>query len=233
MARGIWILTLALAGVACSSASGSGGGSGTVNGGIGKICAADTDCPSGLGCRVDTQEWISHHQCTTACSTDADCTAQYGSHTECIGAGVCVSKCLDDSDCPAGTVCNENGWCGNTGPGSGVPKCSGSPTPCELLDSTQCIGALGCSGGGCSGSGPSCYSQYSSYSCSAIQGCYWSSSSSSCSGSAFPCDLNSTSASCTGESGCYWSGCSGVQASCESNPASLCQYSPGCALVPQ
>lgn len=134
----------ALSALACSSSGGSGGGaggssSGTLNGGLGQVCDADSQCAAELYCNVDTQDWILHRQCSTYCDSSDECKAKFGSHTSCIGANLCVSDCLDDSDCPPNTHCGDFGWCEHTGPGSGVPECTGTPTPCSLLDSTQCI----------------------------------------------------------------------------------------------
>ncbi|MBI5534304.1 MAG: hypothetical protein HY898_16385 [Deltaproteobacteria bacterium] len=217
----------------CSSSS-DGGASEPLNGGIGQICSS-SDCPAGLSCRSDTKDWIAHHQCTMGCSTSGECTSKFGPNTMCIGAAICVSTCTSDTGCPTGTVCNENGWCGNTGPGSGVPVCSGTPTPCSLLDHSTCITAFGCTAAAdCSGVPASCYSQSTSYTCSSMDGCSWSSSSSSCSGSATPCSLISGPSTCGSQSGCHWNeSCSGVQDPCGKTSASLCKYAPGCSLVYQ
>jgi hypothetical protein len=209
----------------------------TLNGGLGQVCETAAECKSGLTCRTDTADWIAHKQCTSACSDDTDCQSKYGSHTMCIGAHICVSKCLDDADCPSGTQCSEYGWCNHTGPGSGVPKCVGTPTPCGLLSGTECAGTLGCTtSGSCGGVAESCYSQYSQYACDALTGCYWSSTSRSCSGITTPCTSHATESSCRYQSGCHWSSaCTGQQSatSCESQGAALCKYAPGCTLVNQ
>ena len=235
--RSFFVFALAVpAFVGCSSTDASGGG-GNVNGGIGARCADSAGCAKGQTCRSDSTDWIAHHQCTTECSTDAECTGTYGNHTMCIGAHICVSKCLDDSNCPSGTTCNENGWCGNTGPGSGVPSCAGAPTPCNVLGQTDCATSLGCTwSGDCTGASDSCYSQHDSYSCSSQRGCYWSSSSSTCSGSSSPCSAGSSDYSCTSQKGCHWNAsCSGTpfEASCQKISAALCKYTPGCTLLPQ
>jgi Cys-rich repeat protein len=147
----------------CSSSDNAASNNLALNGGIGAICSDSSGCAKGETCRSDTSEWISHHQCTATCASDADCTSAYGNHTMCIGAHVCVSKCLDDSNCPSGTICNENGWCGNTGPASGVPICSGTPEPCSaILDETSCFSAIGCSWNGY------CYGAQSETSCKKI-----------------------------------------------------------------
>jgi hypothetical protein len=208
-----------------------------INGGVGKVCASSADCAGGLNCHVDTIDWISHDQCTTSCQSDADCTGAFGSHTMCIGAHICVSKCLDDKDCPAHTTCSENGWCEHNGPGSGVPKCSGIPTACSLLTETECATTLGCSSSGsCSGFAESCSSQLSSFTCQSLSGCYWDSTTNFCAGSTLACSDYSSQSSCGLHSGCSWSAsCSGEQLAktCESQSPSLCKYAPGCSLVPQ
>jgi hypothetical protein len=122
------------------------------------------------------------------------------------------------------------------GPGSGVPTCTGTPTPCAGLTETDCIGALGCLStlGQCSGIARDCYAQFDSYSCDRIQGCYWSSSSSSCSGVPESCDLMAGSGSCGLQPGCSWTpgSCSGTPDSCGTMPPSLCTTQPGCLLSP-
>ena len=197
---------------ASSGAGGTGDGGPLLNGGLGRVCNTDADCPTGLTCNLDPEDWISHRQCSTFCDTSDFCESKFGSHTMCIGANLCVSKCLDDTDCPPTTRCNSNDWCENTGPGSGVPKCTGTPTPCSLLGQFECSGSLGCTwSGDCTGVSSSCYSQYDSYSCTSQEGCYWSSSSSSCSGSSWSCNLFSSQFTCTDQEGCSWRGdCTGT-----------------------
>lgn len=146
-----WIRTcgavVVVAVVACSSGGGGGGSSlGTLNGGIGQTCNTDSACPGDTQCNIDESDWIMHHQCTSYCDSSDECQAKFGPHTSCIGANLCVSDCLDDSDCPPKTRCGDFGWCEFTGPGSGVPKCTGSPTPCALLGASEC-GVSGCQWG--------------------------------------------------------------------------------------
>jgi hypothetical protein len=229
----------------CSSGADGGGTPGgwgpgstvaPLNGGIGEICSTATACPTGLDCRFDDVDWISHHQCTTSCAADSDCTAKFGNHTMCIGAGICVSKCLDDTDCPKGTLCStENGWCENTGPGSGVPKCEGTPTPCDLL-TTECASSPGCtSSGECTGASPSCLSRLSDVTCAELPGCYWNTAYAECEGVSRACSSNFDQVSCIEEPGCSWSAtCSGTTtSSCASQSAALCEHTFGCALIPQ
>jgi hypothetical protein len=224
-----------------SGGSAGGGGSGgrtqLLNGGIGRICDSDADCPNGLTCNIDTVDWIAHRQCSTYCETSEFCEDNFGDYTMCIGANLCVSKCLDETHCPESTLCNSNDWCENSGLGSGVPKCAGTPTPCSLLGEFECASSLGCSwSADCSGAASSCYLQYDSFSCTSQDGCYWSSSSSSCSGSATSCRLLSAQYLCTSQDGCYWNGsCIGtpLESTCDEIAAALCDYTPGCTLVPQ
>lgn len=216
-----------------AGSAGTSGGSGpasTVNPTIGKPCEVSSDCAPGLSCRFDT-DYIAHKQCTTSCDVEATCLA-VEPNSFCIGANVCVHACQSSADCPAKTLCNDNGWCERTGPGSGVPYCGGFATPCELLvDDLQCIAALGCSDdSSCSGVAQSCYSQFDSFSCSSQDGCNWSSVLESCSGSAHSCSSYSFDFQCDSQAGCYFTpGCAGVARSCSEIPVALCSNQPGCS----
>jgi hypothetical protein len=59
--------------------------------------------------------------------------------------------------------------------------------------------------GSCSGVSESCYTQFYSFSCYEVDGCFWSSSSEDCSGLSRSCFLYSDSFSCSQQPGCYWS----------------------------
>lgn len=205
----------------------------SVAGGIGQTCERDSDCPDGLSCREDVTSYVAHHQCTRACKSGAECTA-FAEGTMCIGAEVCTLRCRTDADCPSKTHCIDAGWCKREGKGSGVPSCSGLPTPCFGRSSAFCLLSLGCShqSSNCSGFSDSCFTQSSSIACSGVQGCYWSSSSSTCSGSAWSCDLMLGSASCVSQRGCSWraESCSGLARPCSELAAAACALQPGCSL---
>lgn len=201
-----------------------------VAGSLGTACESDADCKSPLLCHSDTEDYIGHKQCTTPCSTSDTCEASFGETSFCIGAGICVRGCLVNSDCTALTLCNDAGWCKRSGPGSGIPKCTGTATPCSLLSGLSCLDSLGCTDSSrCSGISTSCYSLYSSYTCSSQDGCYWSSSSSSCSGSSYMCSSFSSSGSCGLQEGCSWtSSCTGVPLGCDDYTPGTCYTQPGC-----
>lgn len=222
--------------------SGHGGSTstaGSANGGspgkslqkIGKPCETSDDCPTGLFCRYDS-DYIAHKQCTLDCDDSATCeAAEKGAF--CIGAQVCVHACTTQADCGPKTKCGSAGWCERTGPGSGVPYCAGLATPCSLLTGFECTSSSGCRDDSrCSGVAESCYSQFSSFSCNDVEGCYWSSSSESCSGSSRSCSGFSLSSSCVSQPGCNWSeSCSGIARSCDETLTALCTTQPGCSLV--
>lgn len=226
------------AGASCSTSGSGGSGGGTAesgapaNGSVGSPCASSTDCNTGLTCHIDTTDYIAHEQCSASCDSDEQCTSMFGTQTFCIGAHICVQACRDNADCPAKTICTSNRWCERSGPGSGVPTCGGSATPCSILTDSQCSSALGCSSNsGCQGLSTSCYSLFSSFECTSQEGCYWDSTGSTCSGSAESCDLFFGSGSCALQTGCTWhGGCSGSPLPCSELTASLCTQTPGCSL---
>lgn len=201
--------------------------------GIGRPCMEDDECESGQTCRVDTTNYVAHGQCTVTCDSGEACESAFGKETMCIGAEVCVARCLTDEDCPEQTECIDAGWCKRQGPGSGVPTCTGVSTPCSLLAGSECSSALGCyDDSSCGGVSESCFSQFSSFSCNDVDGCYWSSSSGgSCSGSSRSCTSYASDFSCGDQPGCRWDeGCGGTASACADLPASLCGSQPGCSL---
>jgi hypothetical protein len=109
-------------------------------------------------------------------------------------------------------------------------SCAGVSTSCSVLSLGTCSTASGCSWKReCTGIADSCYSQYSSYACTSLDGCYWSSSSDSCSGVSRSCSSQLSSLSCS-DQGCNWNeSCSGISTSCFSifSQAS-CLSQPGC-----
>ncbi len=119
------------------------------------------------------------------------------------------------------------------GTGGTEAYCGGVATPCSLVSNSQCALVTGCKlGGSCTGVSSSCYSQFSSYSCNALQGCYWSSSSKKCSGSSWSCTLFSGSSSCIYQKGCYWDDeCEGISAACSTLSVEDCADQPGCHVA--
>lgn len=109
-------------------------------------------------------------------------------------------------------------------------RCVGVTTPCSLRDSISCQQGNGCTlDEDCTGFSSSCYGQIGVYSCTAIQGCVWASSSKSCIGSAWSCSSFSGSLSCTGQPGCNWhSDCTGLAPLCSSLSEFTCGLEPGC-----
>lgn len=197
---------------------------------VGRPCETNTDCDSSMVCYSDSSTYIAYHQCTAYCDDSETCEAQFGVNSFCIGANICVLACRSDADCTTTTRCNDAGWCERT---TGVPRCTGSILPCSTLSETDCYSALGCDvESECAGVADSCYSQFSSYSCMTISGCYWSSSSDSCSGVASSCSSQYSEYSCV-DQGCQWSGgCSGTRSvdSCDELSPALCKFEPGCML---
>lgn len=171
-------------------------------------------------------------QCTKTCTADTDCESLVPG-AFCIGAMVCVRACITDSDCPTLTHCTDNKWCERTGPGSGVPYCGGTATPCALLTSTTCYDSLGCSmDGTCSGVATGCFGIFDELTCLEQQGCIWDSSLSECSGAADSCDGMIGQFTCTGQQGCSWdASCSGTPLPCSTTAVSLCTQTPGCQLL--
>ncbi len=120
---------------------------------------------------------------------------------------------------------------GGTGGTISIPKsCRGVAASCSSRTSGTCASVRGCSTEGeCDGLSSSCYSQYSSYSCTSQQGCYWSSLNKSCSGSARSCRLFSGSSSCVSQNGCSWRyTCEGVSTACVLLGEFDCEQQPGC-----
>jgi len=112
----------------------------------------------------------------------------------------------------------------------GSTKCSGVAEDCNLRGSASC--SFGCTwGGSCGGYASSCYSQFDSFSCNDLEGCYWSYTSNTCSGSSYACSTFPGSASCGGQSGCSWqSACDGYPTPCDLLTADECPSQPGCHL---
>jgi hypothetical protein len=219
-----------------SGLGGSGGGAtNTSTSNLGKACDTDVECGAGLTCHLDSVDYMVHRQCSTYCSSSADCQSAFGANSTCIGANLCVANCASDADCGPSTHCNDLGWCERSGPGSGNPYCAGVPTPCSALTEQTCYSQLGCSPDGqCDGISSSCYAQFTSYSCDTLDGCYWSSYYDDCSGVSWSCNMYTTSSSCTGQDGCNWAGsCTGtpLETSCGDVYPSLCSGTPGCTLM--
>ena len=217
-------------GGANGSSAGSGGSStGKPLEKFGKPCETSADCPSGLSCHMDP-DYIAHKQCTATCADGPECEAvEAGAF--CIGAHVCVHACETQADCGPKTRCGSAGWCERTGPGSGVPYCGGVATPCALLTDLTCISSSGCHDDSrCGGAAESCYSQFDSFSCNDVEGCYWSSN--RCSGSSQSCSSFSGRYTCQDQPGCHWNAdCSGSARSCGQIYSALCSTQPGCNLV--
>lgn len=112
-------------------------------------------------------------------------------------------------------------------------RCVGTPTPCSSLSTSTCLSTQGCrTSGTCTGVSSLCSWQTSSYSCGALQGCYWSYSSSSCSGFSWACFDFSKSSSCIYQKGCSWkSNCEGVATPCSLLSEYTCTTQPGCSWL--
>ena len=208
-------------GNAGSSASTAGAGAGLPPPakGLGTACATDADCTAPLACRFDTVDYTADMQCTEPCQSDDACTTAFGKNSLCIGANICVHACTTDADCSAKTHCNIDGWCERTGPGSGVPYCTGAATPCAGQSDSACILSSGCTDNAkCSGLAEDCFDQFDDFSCTGLGGCFWDSVSMSCSGEAQTCDEMFDQLSCSLQIGCTWSGgCTGIPDTCDHN----------------
>ncbi len=116
--------------------------------------------------------------------------------------------------------------------GTGGPskRCAGVNTPCSLRGTATCELGLGCTlDENCEGFVGSCYSQFSVYSCTALEGCFWASSSKKCSGSSRSCSSFAGPASCGGQDGCSWtSDCTGTAPLCSDLSEGSCGLEPGC-----
>jgi len=121
---------------------------------------------------------------------------------------------------------------GVAGTGGGGKRCSGLATSCFSRSGSSCEQGSGCIlDENCDGFVQSCYGQIGVFSCTAIQGCFWSSSSQRCSGSAWSCSLFSGSATCSGQPGCSWSSdCTGSAPLCSTLSEATCSTEPGCYL---
>lgn len=216
-------------------AAASGAGSGGTNGGasgVGKPCATSADCSPSLYCRQDSLDYIAHKQCTIDCEANSTCEAAFGETSFCIGARICVLACRAASDCPAQTECTASHWCMRSGPGSGVPRCTGPVSTCGLLDASRCQLTAGCIyGSDCSGIAVSCSSLSTSAACARQSGCRWNSADQLCSGVASSCSSMHVSSFCTSQEGCHWSEtCTGTARACSALAPSLCSTQPGCSL---
>ncbi len=203
--------------------------------GIGTACDVDADCESGQFCNLDSTSYLFHRQCSDSCASSEACAESYGEKSHCTGGNLCVASCTTDAECPEQTVCGDFGACERSGPASGNPYCSGSPTPCSLLSDSDCYSQLGCSPDGtCSGVADSCYLKSTSYSCERLEGCRWSSASDSCSGVADSCSSIDRSFDCQTQDGCSWNekcGGSPLDAACADIFLFRCEDTPGCTLV--
>jgi hypothetical protein len=127
------------------------------------------------------------------------------------------------------------GSAGSGGSGGTVPtrQCTGVNTPCSLRTSLTCEEGTGCTRDDhCSGVPLSCYGQFNVYSCTAIEGCFWASSSKTCSGAATPCSSHFGSATCEGQQGCNWeAACKGTAPLCSELSEELCELEPACHLL--
>lgn len=212
-----WLAAVVLGTSGCSSSSGGPS--------EGLPCTTATDCAAGQLCTAAGTCYDG--SVGDPCATHADCAA-YDAHSNLVGCeatGTCaVVECRDDYDCGYEEVCDA---------GACFPQyCAGSATACSSLSAYSC-NSLGCSlSGDCSGSATSCYSYYSSYSCTSQPGCYWSYSGNYCSGVSSSCYSQSSSTSCFNVDGCTWTqSCTGAATSCSSISVATCTLQPGCYVT--
>jgi len=119
-----------------------------------------------------------------------------------------------------------------TGEGSERSECVDIARSCSARSAATCTSGLGCRmGGRCGGVPLSCSLQSSSYSCSAIEGCYWSGYSSKCSGTPRSCSSFTGDIACERQDGCHWDEeCTGSATPCSLISVSVCLTQPGCTL---
>ncbi len=113
---------------------------------------------------------------------------------------------------------------------SKAPSCSGSPSACASLSTTQCTTVIGCSlGGTCTGVSSPC-SYFNQFSCPDQQGCYWDSQAQYCTGLSYDCNTMTISTTCAMQQGCTWTpACKGTAtASCNGTTQTACTNVPGC-----
>lgn len=194
----------------------------------GEPCTSTLDCEVGV-CGPSAR--CQSGEVGDPCDEGSHCLGTCGPNGSCQ-TGLAGDPCFTDQNCEyapgsLGTFeCNSAGTCER------VYRCTGSVTPCSLLSSFSCTTVTGCRvGGTCSGFAGSCFSQFSSFSCGSLDGCYWSFSSDYCSGSARSCSLYSSELSCENQGSCSWTpDCEGVAYGCSILDASECTSQPGCSL---
>jgi hypothetical protein len=206
--------------------------------------------------KLDPNQLVGIAACRALVATPSsiDSTAQGGADDGPATASVtldfsCPFKALSDPGGSGGSASGGSGGSNNGGGGAssaggsvgtggsaaggnvGVTKhCVGITTPCSSRGSVTCELGTGCTlDETCSGLARSCYGQFSVYSCTDIQGCYWASSSKTCSGSAWSCSLFDGSSSCIGQPGCDWSSdCKGIAPLCSELSEFTCELESGC-----
>ena len=78
---------------------------------LGGTCTSDSDCQTSVYCELLGPPL--EGQCTSPCvlSNAEKCPILYGPDAVCIAEGYCVLSCLSSSECPNGTICNDDLWC--------------------------------------------------------------------------------------------------------------------------
>lgn len=207
--------------------------------GVGQPCEVLGDCRAGLTCHDDKTTFRSHRQCTDTCASESECNLAYGASTTCLSTGVCAAECIVDQDCPPDSLCNSEGWCSRTGPGTGNPSCGGTATACSTMGGTTCNATpFGCTRvetDSCKGEAIDNCSTHFTFSPCDDQGCIWNVNTMQCSGppqwacSELPPHI------CENILNCYVKttvSCEGTAPACVAVPLDMCDEQPGCSAVP-
>jgi hypothetical protein len=172
-------------------------------------------CKLGVGCRVGA--CMGGATCTSA-ATETDCTVRQGcfwSADQCGGTAPPTCTLAEYGIVPGCVF-------------TGVPRCTGTATACELKTKQQCS-VPGCQAiAGCIGGAADC-SQFSHACtfCNAVTGCSCDTSG-VCVGSA-TCEQQSFF-NCSDVRGCTWIECRGTPTPCQNLNELDCEQTPGCRL---
>ena len=202
-------------------------------GSLGAPCQTSADCSGSLFCPLDSPQHVLDGQCSATCDSSNACDASLGPSRACIGANLCVRDCVNDSDCPAGTTCNDYQWCQRTHstPVASGLRCAGVPLGCwNNTNGSDCEHAPGCyMSPACVGEVADCSEQST---CGYARGCHYDLDLHRCAGDASPCNSLGHGFTCENTTGCHvGESCGGIPTPCEELTATSCKLQPGCSLL--